>query len=96
MSTIYNRLKEIQENFPQLSFRNEGYEYLKPEVKQSHKAQIDEITEILKTCSDRFVRFDNFYPRRKGGFAIRCQWLYNEAFTGVVYLNEDDFEDFNN
>lgn len=91
----YNKLKEIQKNYPQLTFNNEGYEYLSPKIKQKHDEQIKTISELLKPVLDGFVRFDNFKPRKDGTFAIRVQCNYSPSFTGVRYFNIEDFKEDN-
>ena len=89
----YDRLVELKNTYPELTFNNDGYEYLKPEVKEAHKAQIEEISDILKETVFGFVRFDNFKPRKSGSFAVRMQTHWDERFTGVQY---NDIEDFKN
>lgn len=89
----YDRLVELKNAYPELTFNNDGYEYLSQEVKESHKAQIEEISAILKETVFGFVRFDNFKPRKNGSFAVRMQTQWDERFTGVQY---NDIEDFKN
>ncbi len=93
MKTHYDRLVELKNNYPELTFNNVGYEYLSPSVKEAHKAQIEEISAILKETVFGFVRFDNFKPRKNGSFAVRMQTKWSESFTGVQY---NDIEDFKN
>lgn len=82
----YNRLGELKEAFPELTFNNDGYQYLGSAVKEKHAEQIKEITDIMKKQFPNFVRFDNFKPREDGGFAVRCQTQWSPAFTGVEYF----------
>ena len=89
----YDRLVDLKNTYPELTFNNDGYEYLSREVKESHKAQIEEISAILKETVFGFVRFDNFKPRKNGSFAVRMQTKWSEMFTGVQY---NDIEDFKN
>jgi hypothetical protein len=93
MKTHYDRLIELKNDYPELTFNNDGYEYLSPSVKEAHKAQIEEISAILKETVFGFVRFDNFKPRKNGSFAVRMQTQWDERFTGVQY---NDIEDFKN
>ncbi len=99
-----NKLKTMsyyQANFPQLTFDNDGYQYLSKEVKESHKSQIVEIESILKRVIEGFVCFNNFKPLRKGGFEVRCQqhWEGDTGFIGVNYISmtriDDCIEEFN-
>ncbi len=83
----YYKLKKLQRKYPQLTFDNIGYQYLSPEIKESHKEQIKEIEDILKQSIEGFVEFNNFKPRKDGTFAIRCQYRWDERFTGVGYFN---------
>ncbi|PZT97277.1 MAG: hypothetical protein DI622_22960, partial [Chryseobacterium sp.] len=84
----FNRLKEIKENFPELTYIAKGYDGLSREIVDKHTEQINEITEILKSEFSNFRRFQNFTPRKDGTFSIRCQCAYDAMFTGVVYLDE--------
>ena len=87
MKTNYKRLVELKNDYPNLTFDNNGYEYLDPSVREAHKAQIEEIEGILKTIVPRFVRFENFKPRKNGSFAVRMQTRWSDSFTGVQYID---------
>lgn len=89
----YNRLKEIKEEFPELTFDNVGYQYLKPLVKERHEKQISEISAIMKEQFPEFVKFNNFKPRVNGDFSIRCQTVWSPIFTGVQYYGLTDFQE---
>lgn len=93
--TNYEILIKIQKDFPELTFDNNGYEYLNKEVKERHKEQIDIISEILKKEIEGFIRFDNFKPRKNGSFAVRIQYLWSLSFQGVGYFNIEDFKNIN-
>jgi hypothetical protein len=93
----YDRLNEIREQYPELTFDNDGYQYLSPEIKEKHKKQIDEISEILKKTVPGFERFDHFKPSKKYGFTVRLQCNYNHGtknlpFTGVDYIPLEKFK----
>lgn len=93
----YDRLIQIKNEYPKLTFDNDGYEYIFEE-KKKHKEQVDEIEDILKKTIKGFVRFDNFKPRKEGTFDIRCQynWGANDnsrCFVGVGYFNIEEFKD---
>jgi hypothetical protein len=86
---IKNRLIEIQQLYPALTFDNNGYEYLSKEIRDNHKEQIDEISFIIKKIDSSFVKFFNFKPRKNGSFAIRYDYYYDKSFIGVNYLEID-------
>ena len=88
----YDRLVEIKNTYTELTFNNDGYQYLRPEVKEAHKAQVEEISAILKEEVQGFVRFDNFKPRKSGSFAVRMQVHWDERFIGVQYNDILDFK----
>ena len=92
----YNRLKEIQKQYPKLTFDNNGYEYIFKE-KEGHKEQVKEIEDILKKEIKGFIRFDNFKPRKDGSFAVRCQYNWgahddSRYYEGVGYFEINDFK----
>lgn len=93
MESNYKRLQEIKENFPQLTYVARGYDGLSREIKEAHKEQINEVTEILQSEFSEFRSFQNFTPKKDGNFSLRCQFAYDESFTGVHYLTEKDFID---
>ena len=97
--TYYQRLREIQAQYPELTFQNVGYEYLSKEVKEEHAEQIAEISEILKATIGGFQRFDNFKIKKNGLVVIRCQfdWSYKDGqrpFYGVGYFPITDWLDY--
>jgi len=94
MRNKFNRLKEIQEEFPELTFFNEGYQYLKKEIQESHKDQIAEISEILKELVDGFTEFNNFKPRKDGTIVVRLQYHWDAMFVGVGYFTFGELEYF--
>ena len=91
----FNRLTELKDNFPELTFNNNGYEYLSPKVKEDHKEQIIEIESILRKTIKGFDRFDNFKPKREldGRTYVRVQYAYDSSFIGVGYFNLDLWKD---
>ena len=93
--SAYQELKRYQKDYPELTFNNIGYEYLKPAVREVHEQQIKEISEILKKEIPSFVEFLNFKPRKKGGFAVRLNHYY-DGLSGFIGVNYFDIEDFNN
>ena len=88
----YNKLMEIKDQFPELTFNNDGYEYISPSIREAHKEQIKQIEDLLRPVIPTLRRFDNFKPRKDGSFAIRCQYGWSESFTGVGYFEKADFE----
>jgi hypothetical protein len=90
----YYKLVLLQKRNPELTFNNNGYEYLSKEIIEKHKSQIEEISNILKITVKDFIKFNNFKLRKNGKFSVRCQCKYNVGFTGVIYFNIDDFREF--
>jgi hypothetical protein len=83
----YDRLIELMEKYPDLSFDNNGYEEISSAVKEANKEGVQEIETVLKGVIKGFVRFQNFKPRRSGETAVRYQVYYNDerSFRGVAY-----------
>ena len=89
----YNRLILIQKEYPELTFQNEGYEYLSRDTVNKHKEQIEEISNILKTILKGFVQFNNFKVYKNGDIMIRVQYYWDERFIGVGYFNIEEFKE---
>lgn len=90
---IKNRLIELKNQFPALTFDNNGYEYISPDVRELHAEQISEIGELIKQLDSSFVKFFNFKPRKDGSFAVRYDCYYDQStiyFIGVHYLVIND------
>lgn len=90
----YNRLLQLQQDNPQLTFQNDGYQYLSKEIVENHKLQIAEISEILKTTVKGFEKFNNFRIRKNGDIVVRLQFQWSSSFTGVGYFELEDFKNF--
>lgn len=75
MKKNYERLKEIQAQYPELTFDNIGYQYLSREVQESHAEIIQEVESILRGEIKNFVKFFNFKPRKDGSIAVRCDYI---------------------
>ena len=93
----YYELLLFKKLYPELTFDNNGYEYLKLKVRESHKEQIEKIESILKKHIGGFSNFNNFKPRENGSFDIRCQYNWgfpdDSYFMGVGYFNIKEFKD---
>lgn len=102
MNENFNKLVEFQKKYPELTFQNKGYQYLKKEIQEKYKEQIDEISKILKETIPGFSKFNNFKMNKDGSFSIRCQYEYDYGnpnsihFIGVGYFNINDFKDDSN
>ena len=92
----YERLILIQKEYPELTFQNDGFEYLDTEIINKHKEQIEEISKILKYIIPGFVKFNNFFIKKNGDITIRCQYHYDKLFVGVGYFNIEEFKETNN
>ena len=91
----FNRLNELKKQFPELTFDNEGYQYLPVEIREKYKEQIKEIEDILRKKFNPIhgvVNFNNFKPRKNGGFYIRVQMYWDNSFKGVSYININDLK----
>lgn len=93
----YKRLKEIQKEYPKLTFQNEGYQYIRKELEE-HSEVVSEIESILKEEISGFSEFNNFKMRKDGTFDVRCQYNWgahdgSRQFYGVGYFNIEEFKD---
>lgn len=90
-NTSYNRLREIQDEYPDLTYNNKGYESLSREAFDKHKDLLDEITEICKETVNGFSSFNHFKKRKDGTVVLRLQYKWSDSphFTGVGYFNVD-------
>jgi hypothetical protein len=94
----YDRIMEIQKNYPLLTFQNEGYEYPdKSKWDENHWNAFNEMTEILSKHIKGFSKFNNFKISKKGFVMLRFQynWTIDDEnkssyFIGVGYLSVDE------
>lgn len=83
----YDTLLSIQQNYPKLTFQNNGFEYIdRREFSDAEKTADTKVTEILRNHIKDFVRFDNFTLNKKGEIRARFQYHYDINFTGVGYI----------
>ena len=83
----YSLLKSIQINFPNLTFQNDGYEYInKSKFSERDKKAFRIVSNILSKAIEGFSRLDNFRLTKKGEVQIRFQYAWDISFTGVGYL----------
>ncbi len=90
--TDYDKIIEIKDKYPQLTFNNKGYECLSKDIQESHKEIIKELSDILKRNIEGFVKFNNFKPRKDGTYVVRVQYHWDKSFTGVGYFNIEAFK----
>ena len=91
----FGRINELKIQFPELTLDNKGYQYLPLETREKHKEQIKEIEDILiKELNpiQSVIEFNNFKPRKNGGFDIRVQMYWNNSFKGVSYIDINDLK----
>jgi hypothetical protein len=88
---IYDRLKYLQETYPELTFYNIGYQYLPSETRIKYKEEIDEINNLLERVNYKNVKFHNF-KTLSDIVMVRFDASYDERFTGVYYVNLEDFK----
>jgi hypothetical protein len=96
MKKNYERLKEIQATYPDLTYRNIGYQYLSNYVKESHAEIIQEVESILREEIEGFSEFNNFVPNKHNeSFRVRCQFNWSPKgeipFIGVGYFPIEEF-----
>jgi hypothetical protein len=83
----YDLLKSIQIKYPNLTFQNNGYEYInKSKFSEKDKKAFKIVSNILSKSIHRFRNFDNFRLSKNGEVRIRFQYGWDERFTGVGYL----------
>lgn len=97
----YNTLKNIVKNNPNLTFQNNGYEYIdKRKLTAEDIEALETITEILKRTVTGFQKFFNFKFNKAGEILLRFDYLWDESFTGVGYIKLSEllngFEDKEN
>ena len=101
----YDRLLQIQKDYPILTFQNKGYEYIrKSDLTEDDLKAIDEISDILRNHIKGFSKFNNFKTNNKENkLVIRIQynWAADDPnsnqmpFIGVGYLElEELFKGF--
>ena len=91
----YDFLVEAQQEYPNLTFNNEGYQYLdKSKWTANDKLVFEEIEKILRKSIIGFKEFNNFKLRKGGDVAVRFQydWTADDRsqgipFTGAGYLS---------
>jgi hypothetical protein len=81
-----NRLLEIQKEYLELTFQNDGYEYINPVVLEAHAHVIKEIDQIMKVLDPSYVKFNNFKLNKNGGYSARYQCYWSSSFVGVSYM----------
>ncbi len=93
----YNKLLSVYNDFPILTFQNDGYEYInKSKLTDLDKAKIEEVEQILKQAIHGFSSFTNFrLSKGKGEIQIRFQYNYEYdgnglPFIGVGYILLDE------
>lgn len=100
----YNRLLEIQKEYPSLTFNNDGYEYInKEKLTEADKKALEEVTQILDKSIVGFREFNNFQLKNnKIKVRFQFEWTADEEeprirFIGVGYLHlEELLNGFNN
>lgn len=89
----YNLLKSIQENYPNLTYQNTGYDYPnKSKWSDEDKRQFNIVTDILKKTIKDFVEFNHFKINKNDNDAVvlRFQYKWSNSFIGVGYVKLDE------
>ena len=83
----YDFLLDIQKNHPELTFQNNGYEYInKSKLTEEDLKSFKEVEDLLRKSIHGFSKFFNFRLSHKGIVEIRFDYHWSESFTGVGYL----------
>lgn len=99
----YDRLIEIQNNVPALTFQHEPYqEWIPKHFTENDLKALDEVKAIVRKAIYGFKNFTNFYQDKKGELRIRFYYDWSFSFqsdnnkiivrtgipfTGVGYLS---------
>ena len=102
----YNKLVEIQKEFPHLTFNHEPYqEWIPAHFTDKDKEALEQVKNLIKKAIYGFINFTNFFYNKKGELCIRFYydwslvWNNNEQkipirdgqpFKGVGYLYLDE------
>ncbi len=87
----YEQLRDIQEQHPELTLQNEGYEYLdKREFSPETMDAYQTVSDILREHIDGFRKFHNFKLSRNGEVRLRFDYKWDSSFTGAGYLLLDE------
>ena len=102
----YNKLVEIQKEFPNLTFNHEPYQQWIPKhFTEEDKNALNEVKLIMKKAITGLSKFTNFYYNKSGILCVRFyyDWSYewnndeekiiirkDNPFTGVGYLCLDE------
>ena len=89
---FYEELNKLREEYPALTFNNEGFQNIPNDVREANIEGQNKIEELLQKSVKDFVRFQNFKPRKDGSFDIRCQTKWAPWFTGVSYFPLENFQ----
>lgn len=95
-TTAYDELVRIQKEYPELTFQNNGYEYIH-DILEKHSNVVKEIGKIIRNYDHQFVKFHNFKMRDDGTFYVRYDAYYtpgmHSGFQGVVYQPINNFKE---
>lgn len=95
----YNKLLDIQKQYPNLTFKHEPYqEWIPAHFTEEDKNALNEVKLIMKKAITGFSKFTNFYYSKNGDLRVRFyyDWSFTlingitvregVSFTGVGYL----------
>lgn len=96
----FDRLIQIQKEFPALTFQHEPYQYVdKNKFNETDRKAFDEVSEILDKHIKGFIAFSNFYHDNKKELNIRFKYDWQADndnkgnlpyFEGLGYLFMED------
>ena len=88
----YDRLVEIQNSYPNLTYQNKGYDYPnKSKWSDEDLKAFEEVKNVLSASIHGFSELNHFRVSTKGELEIRFQYDWSHdtdsiPFTGVGYI----------
>jgi hypothetical protein len=92
----HQKLIKWSEDYPNLIFQNDGYEYInKSKLSEEELQAITDIEALLKNHITGFSKFFNYKKSKKGELKLRFDYNWGAAdksrqFIGVGYLLVDE------
>ena len=76
----YNKLLDIQKQYPNLTFNHEPYqEWIPAHFTEEDKNALNEVKSIMSKAIKGFSKFTNFYFSKKG--VLRIRFYYDWSYT---------------
>lgn len=90
-----DKIREYYEKFPELTFKNEGYEYIyEPDLSIEARIAKGIIEYLLRAYHPLVTKFNNFYPQEDDTqIVLRLQYNWDSLFVGVGYFSLDELSE---